>query len=100
MFICKFFRLYDKYGDSINQTITNNFKKINKEALQIAFKNRTDVELNLILSKIYLYLGHHYMDQHYFDRAFGLADKCRNLNIEMEESSSQSSHHTEVINVE
>lgn len=83
-----FYRLYDKYGDNSNQVIRSNFNKINKEAMQFAFKNRTDVELNLILSKIYLYLGHHYMDQHYYDRAICLAEKCRNLCIEMEEATS------------
>jgi tetratricopeptide (TPR) repeat protein len=52
---------------------------MNKRALQIGIKNRTTIELNLILSKIYLYLGHYYMDLHYYDRAISLAERCRDL---------------------
>lgn len=59
---------------------------MSKKALKTAMKNKSDLDLNLILSKIYLYLGHHYMDLHYYDRATSLAEKCRNLCIEMESS--------------
>lgn len=79
-------RHYEKYGDSITQTTRDHFNVLNKKALKTAFKNKSDIELNLILSKIYLYLGHHYMDLHYYDRAISLAEKCRNLCIEMQES--------------
>lgn len=91
---CLFCRHYDRYGDISNQVARNNFNKINKEAMQMAFAKRNDHELNLILSKIYLYLGHHYMDQHYYERATFLAEKCRSLCSEMDESLSYS---TEVI---
>lgn len=79
-------RFYEKYGDSSTQTIRDYFNILNKKALKTAFKNKSDLELNLILSKIYLYLGHHYMDFHYYDRAICLADKCRSLCNEMRES--------------
>lgn len=65
---------------------------MSKKALKAAFKNKNDLELNLILSKIYLYLGHHYMDLHYYDRAISFAEKCRTLCVEIESSS----HYLEV----
>lgn len=55
--------------------------------MEIAFKNRNDEELNLILSKIYLYLAYHYMDLHYYERAIDFAERCRYLFIEKEQSS-------------
>lgn len=54
----------------------------------MAMPNRSEVELNLTLSKIYLYLGHHYMDLHYYDRALSLAEKCRNLWVDKDNSTS------------
>lgn len=44
---------------------------------------KSDVELSMILSKIYLYLGHHYMDIQCYDKTNNLARKCQRLNIEM-----------------
>jgi len=55
--------------------------------MKMAFKNKSDEELNLILSKIYLYLAYHYMDLHYYERAIDFAERCRYLFFEMEESS-------------
>lgn len=52
---------------------------MNRRALKIGIKNRTTTELNLILSKIYLYLGHYYMDLHYYDKAISFAGKSRDL---------------------
>lgn len=63
---------------------------MNRRALKIGIKNRTTIELNLILSKIYLYLGHHYMDLHLYDRAISLAGKCRDLWKEAETVACQS----------
>jgi len=90
---CILCRHYDKYGESSDQTIRDNFNIINKKAMKLAFKNKTDIELTLILCKIYLYLGHLYMDIHYYDRSTCLAQKCCNLYNDIEESTS---HCTEV----
>ncbi|XP_025423843.1 cell division cycle protein 23 homolog isoform X3 [Sipha flava] len=87
--LLKLWKYYEKYGDSSIQTTRDHFNVLNKKALKTAFKNKSDMELNLILSKIYLYLGHHYMDLHYYDRAISLAEKCRNLCIEMQDSTCQ-----------
>lgn len=86
LYIFIFCRFYERYGESSNQTTRDNFNTMSKKALKGAFKNKTDLELNLILCKIYLYLGHHYMDLHYYDRAISLAEKCRNLCIEIASS--------------
>lgn len=52
---------------------------MNRRALKIGIRNRNSIELNLILSKIYLYLGHYFMDLHNYNRAASLAGKCRDL---------------------
>jgi len=85
-----FYRFYDKYGDCSNELTRDNFNTMNRRALKIGIRNRTTVELNLILSKIYLYLGHYYMDLHYYDRAISLAEKCRDLWKETETNACQS----------
>lgn len=53
----------------------------------MAFKNKSDEELNLILSKIYLYMAYYYMDLNYYEGAIDFAERCRYLFFEMEESS-------------
>lgn len=59
---------------------------MNKKALKLVFKKKSDLELNLILCKIYLYLGHYNMDIHLYDRAINYCEKCRSLCIEIETS--------------
>ncbi|XP_060862724.1 cell division cycle protein 23 homolog [Metopolophium dirhodum] len=86
----KLSKFYDKYGDCSNELTRENFNMMNRRALKIGIRNRTTIELNLILSKIYLYLGHYYMDLHYYDRAISLAGKCRDLWKETETNACQS----------
>lgn len=86
----KLAKFYDKYGDCSNELTRENFNMMNRRALKIGIRNRTTIELNLILSKIYLYLGHYYMDLHYYDRAISLAGKCRDLWKETETNACQS----------
>lgn len=81
-------RNYDRYGESSNQAARDYFYELNKDALKTAMRNKSNIELNLILCKIYLYLGHHYMDLHLYERAMNLADKCQSLSVEIEEASS------------
>lgn len=81
-----FHRYYERYGNNSNQYIRDNFNTININALRAAFKDKNDEELNMILGKIFLYLGHHFMDIHNFDRAISLAEKCRNLCSGLENS--------------
>lgn len=91
-----FFRVYDKYGDCGNESGREHFTVMNKRALKIGIKNITTTELNLILSKIYLYLGHHYMDLQYYERASVFAKKCRDLWKDTEINTGQSSIINEV----
>ncbi|XP_001950297.1 cell division cycle protein 23 homolog isoform X1 [Acyrthosiphon pisum] len=86
----KLAKFYDKYGDCSNELTREHFNMMNRRALKIGIRNRTTIELNLILSKIYLYLGHYYMDLHYYDRAISLAGKCRDLWKETETNACQS----------
>ncbi|CAI6348773.1 unnamed protein product [Macrosiphum euphorbiae] len=86
----KLAKFYDKYGDCSNELTREHFNMMNRRALKIGIRNRTTIELNLILSKIYLYLGHYYMDLHYYDRAISLAGKCRDLWKEPETIACQS----------
>ncbi|XP_025202196.1 cell division cycle protein 23 homolog [Melanaphis sacchari] len=89
--LLKLAKFYDKYGDTGNELAREHFNMMNKRALKTGIKNRTTIELNLILSKIYLYLGHHYMDLHCCDRAISFAEKCRDLWKDTETNNCQSS---------
>lgn len=53
--------------------------------MKVAFKNITDKECNLLSIKLYLYLGHNYMDLHCYDRAITYAHKCRFFCADAEE---------------
>lgn len=52
----------------------------------MAFKNKTEEDLVLIQSKIYLYLAYHYMDLHHYERVVDYVERCRYLYIDREES--------------
>lgn len=80
--MCTFYRHFERYGHISDNTICNHFDALNRKAMRTAMK-KSDLELSLILSKIYLYLGHHYMDIQYYDKANNLARKCQRLNIEI-----------------
>lgn len=81
-----FYRLYDKYAHSSNDAVRELFKTMNKNAMYVAFKHITDPECNLLLIKIYLYLGHYYMDLQCYDRALAYAVKCRFFSMDMNDS--------------
>lgn len=73
------YRFYDRYGNNCNQTVRENFTTLNFNAVKTAFKHKSDEEITLMLGKIFLYLGHHYMDLNHFDRAMNMSEKCRSL---------------------
>ncbi|XP_050548067.1 cell division cycle protein 23 homolog [Daktulosphaira vitifoliae] len=80
----KIAKFYEKYCDNSNsQVVCDNFHCLNKIALKNALAEKASEKIiNLILAKIYLYLGHHYLDQNNYEKSFAMADKCRSLCIE------------------
>lgn len=95
-YIYLFFRHYEKYGDVKNLLTRNHFYNINFEATKLVFNLQKESEINLFMCKIFLYLGNHHMDQHYYDRALVWVEKCEYFAYDLQEQ--EHSQTTEVIN--